>query len=73
MDFGVGSAGVLWLAVMVVAITASCLVAVAVSAVRASHNGWELFGELVVVSVLVPTGLMYAATHLPPELFEFLK
>ena len=59
-------------AVVVIAVTASCMVAVTIGGIRSNRGAWELFGELVVVSVLVPTGLIYTATLLPPELFEFL-
>jgi hypothetical protein len=58
---------------IVASLTASSLAAVAVSGIRANLNGWALFGELAVVSVLVPTGLVYAALNLPPELLEFLR
>ena len=57
---------------VILALTASCLATVTVVGVRSNHGAWEILGELVVVSVIVPTALTYLATLLPPELFEFL-
>jgi hypothetical protein len=73
MDVGTTGAEVFLIGLVIVALTASSLAAVAVGAIRANHGAWELLGELVVVSILVPVGLTYAATLLPPELFEFLR
>ena len=61
------------LTVIVLALTASCLIAVTVYGMRAGQRVGELFTSLLVVSIVVPTLLVIGATRLPPELFDFLR
>ena len=72
MDFSVSSAAVLLFALIIVSLTASCLTAMTVYGVRRQQPAGELLGELILISIGVPTLLMLAATRLPPELFRFL-
>jgi hypothetical protein len=73
MSTETASVGAAWVAVTILALTASCLIAVTVAGIRSQQRTGELFGELFIVSLFVPALLFFLATRLPPELFDFLR
>jgi hypothetical protein len=62
-----------FLGVTILAVTASCLIAVTVAGMRGQQRTGELFAELVIVAIFVPALLFFLVTRLPPEIFDFLR
>lgn len=70
---GAETLGAVWIAVSILALTASALTVLTFWAIRRDESPLYLAALLALTAVAIPALLVWVAGHLPPQTFEFLR